>query len=71
MQTRGGEKYYIIFIVDCTRYYYTYLLKSKHVTLKMFRHYKNEVENQLDKKIKVIKSYRGGEYKTLLGEICS
>ena len=37
----------------------------------MFKHYKNEVENQLDKKIKVIRSDRGGEYESLFGELCS
>jgi hypothetical protein len=36
----------------------------------MFKHYKNEVENQLNKKIKVIRSDKGGEYKTLFGELC-
>ena len=28
----------------------------------MFVKYKNEIENQLDKKIKWLRSYRGGEY---------
>jgi len=35
----------------------------------MFIHYKNEVENQLNKKIKVIRSNRGGEYKIIFGEL--
>lgn len=37
----------------------------------MFKHYKIEVENQLDKKIKVVRSDRGGEYSTPLNEFCS
>ena len=42
-------------------YCYIYLLRSKDEALEIFKHYKNEVKNQLDKKIKVIKSYRGGK----------
>jgi hypothetical protein len=38
------------------------LLKSKDEVLKMFKHFKSEVGNQLSKKIKVIRSDRGGEY---------
>ncbi|KAL6334035.1 hypothetical protein AAG906_000090 [Vitis piasezkii] len=64
VQTRGGKKYFITFIDDCTRYCYVYLLKSKDEAIEMFKHYKNEVENQLSKKIKAIRSDRGGEYES-------
>ena len=37
----------------------------------MFQHFKNEVENQLDRKIKVIRSDRGGEYEVPFGDFCS
>ena len=37
----------------------------------MFKHYKNEVENQLSRKIKVIRSDRGGEYEAPFREFCS
>ena len=37
----------------------------------MFKHFKNEVENQLDRKIKMIRSDRGGEYKASFGDFCS
>lgn len=49
VQTRGGNKYFITFIDDCTRYCYVYLLKSKDKAIEVFRHYKLEVENQLSK----------------------
>ncbi|XXG41748.1 hypothetical protein AAC387_Pa01g2150 [Persea americana] len=71
VQTKGVKKYFLIFIDDCTRYCYVYLLRNKDEALEMFEHYKNEVENQLDKKIKVIRSDRGGEYKSPFGEFCS
>ena len=47
------------------------MLRSKDEALEMFKHYKNEVENQLNKKINVIKSDRGGKYEALFGELCS
>jgi hypothetical protein len=43
MQTRGEKIYYIPLIDNCTRYCYTYLLKSKDKALKMFKCYKNKV----------------------------
>ena len=56
VQTRGGKKYFVTFIDDRTRYCYVYLLKSKDEALEKFMHYKNEVENQLGRKIKAIRS---------------
>ena len=49
-------------IDDSTRYYRVYLLKSKDEALNFFKIYKAEVENQLDRKIKRLRSDRGGEY---------
>ena len=37
----------------------------------MFKHYKSEVENQLSKMIKVLRSDRGGEYVAPLAEFCA
>ena len=37
----------------------------------MFQHFKNEVGNQLDRKIKVIRSDRGGEYEVPFSDFCS
>ena len=39
-----------------------YLLKTKDEALHYFKVYKAEVENQLEKKIKHLRSDRGGEY---------
>jgi hypothetical protein len=65
------KKYYITFTYNYIRYCYTYFLRSKDKALWLFKHYKNEVENQLNKKIKVIRSDRGGEYKALFDKLCS
>ncbi|KAL4035835.1 hypothetical protein IC575_004542 [Cucumis melo] len=40
VQTRGGKKYFITFIDDCTRYCYVYLLKSKDEAVEVFKLYK-------------------------------
>ena len=45
VQTRGGNKYFITFFDDRTKYYYVYLLKSKDEAIEKFVLYKNEVEN--------------------------
>ena len=60
--TKGGKRYFITFIDDCTRFCYMYLLKSNDEALHYFKIYKAEVENQLEKKIKRLWSDRGGEY---------
>ena len=70
VQSRGGKKYFIIFIDDSTRYCYVYLLKSKDEALDMFKCYKNEIENQLGKKTKAIRSNRGGEYDAPFNDFC-
>ncbi|KAH9670173.1 hypothetical protein KPL70_016878 [Citrus sinensis] len=55
---------------DCTKYCYVYLLKSKDEALEKFILYKNEVENQLNRKIKELRSDRGGEYAVLFMSLC-
>jgi hypothetical protein len=60
--TKGGKRHFITFIDDSTRFCYVYLLKSKDETLHYFKTYKAEVENQLKRKIKWLRSNRGGEY---------
>ena len=70
MQTRGGKKYFITFIDDCIRYCYIYLLRSKKKVLEDFELFKTKVENQLRKRIKEIRSKRGGEYDALVNKFC-
>ena len=60
--TKGARRYFMTFIDDCTRFRYMYLLKTKDEALHYFKVYKAEVEKQLDKKIKRLRSDRGGEY---------
>ena len=45
VQTRGGNKYFITFVDDSTKYCYVYILKSKGEAIEKFVLYKNEVES--------------------------
>ena len=58
--TRGGNIYFITFIDDFSRYTYVYFLKYKDEAFNAFKNYKAEVEKQLGKKIKILRSDRGG-----------
>ncbi|GJY48086.1 zinc finger, CCHC-type containing protein [Tanacetum coccineum] len=60
--TKGGNRYFITFIDDCSRYTYVYLLKSKDQAFETFKIYKAEVENQRGKKIQIHRSDKGCEY---------
>nr|CAN69408.1 hypothetical protein VITISV_014748 [Vitis vinifera] len=57
-----GEKYFITFIDDLSRYGYVYLMHEKSQAIDIFEMFIIEVERQLDKKIKIMRSDRGGEY---------
>ncbi|KAJ9547407.1 hypothetical protein OSB04_019950 [Centaurea solstitialis] len=59
---RGGYRYFITFTDDFSRYGYVYLMRHKSETFEKFKEYQNEVQNLLDKKIKFLRSDRGGEY---------
>ena len=57
-----GEQYYILFIDDFSRMCWIGLLKHKDEAFKKFQIFKALVENELDLKIKCLRSDRGGEY---------
>ncbi|CAA7022588.1 unnamed protein product [Microthlaspi erraticum] len=58
----SGEKYFITFIDDYSRYGYTYLLHEKSQSVNVLKVFIDEVERQLERKIKVVRSDRGGEF---------
>ena len=53
---------FITFIDDLSRYGYVYLMHEKSQAIDIFEMFITEVERQLDKKIKIVRSDRGGEY---------
>ena len=59
--TRGGKEFCITFMDDYSRYTRVYLLRNKDEEMYAFIKYNNELENQLSKKIKRLRSDRGGE----------
>ena len=62
--TRGGKRFYVIFVDDHSRFIKIYLLRTKDEVLEMFIKYKSEVENQKNKMIKRLRTDRGGEYES-------
>ena len=48
-----------------------YFLKNEDEAREKFVLYKNEVENQLNRKIKVLRSYRCGEYESPFVDVCA
>ena len=57
-----GNRYFITFIDNFSRYGYLYLIKEKSDSLDKFKIFKTEVEKQLGKTIRIVRSDRGGEY---------
>ncbi|KAK1606139.1 hypothetical protein QYE76_029812 [Lolium multiflorum] len=60
--SRGGYRYVLTFTDDLSRYGYIYFMKHKSETFEKFKEFQSEVENQRNKKIKFLRSDRGGEY---------
>ena len=60
--TRGKNRLYVNFINDNKRYGYIYLIKYKSETFERFKEFKQEVENQLGRKIKKLRYDRDGKY---------
>ena len=54
--------YFITFTDDFNRYGFVYLMRHKSESFEKFKEFQNEVQNQLGKNIKALRSDRGGEY---------
>ena len=52
----------ITFIDDFSKSTYIYFLRTKDEAFDIFKHFKAEVENKKEKKIKMLHSDRGGKY---------
>ena len=59
---RGGFIYSITFIDDYSQYGHLYLVRYKFEAFEKFKEFINEVKKQLERSIKTLRSYRGGEY---------
>ncbi|KAK1662800.1 hypothetical protein QYE76_050959 [Lolium multiflorum] len=61
-QTFSGKKYFLLVVDDCTRYMWIVLIKSKDEALLALKKIKNSTENELNLKVKAIRTDRGGEF---------
>jgi hypothetical protein len=57
-----GSRYYVSFIGDFSRMTWIYFLKKNSKVFERFLEFKGLVENQTDRKIKVLKTDNGGEF---------
>ena len=58
----GGYEHFITFTNDHSRYGYIYLMHHKFDSFEKFKEYRAEVEKQLGKPFKAIRSDQGGKY---------
>jgi hypothetical protein len=68
--TRGGYRYFLTFTDDLSRYGYVYLMKHKSGMFEKFKEFQNEVKNHRNRKIKFMRSDRGGLVPSML-VLCS
>ena len=62
VRARHGAYYFITFTDDYTRFGIVYLISHKAEAISCFQSYMSLVENQLDRKIKALRTDRGREY---------
>nr|GEW91686.1 retrotransposon protein, putative, Ty1-copia subclass [Tanacetum cinerariifolium] len=62
IMSRQGASYFVTFTDDFSHYGYVYSLKHKHEVFETFKVFQKEVENQLGKTIKSLRSDHEGEY---------
>ncbi|MBY3556030.1 DDE-type integrase/transposase/recombinase, partial [Modestobacter lapidis] len=61
-ESLGGSRYFVSFIDDYSRHAWIYFLKRKSEVINKFREFKALVENQFDRRIKVLRTDNGKEY---------
>jgi transposase InsO family protein len=67
----GGKKYVLTFIDDFSRKIFVYFLAKKNECFEKFVEFKTLIENQTERKIKVIRSDNGTEYTTkMFADFC-
>lgn len=62
IQSLGGSRYFLTFLDEYSKKISVYFLHNKSEVLSKFKEFKQEVENQLDAHIKVLRTDNGLEY---------
>ena len=62
LQVRGSYKYFIFFTNDLSQYGYVFLMRHKSEAFEKFKEFRNEIEKQTEKLLKVLRSDRGEKY---------
>jgi transposase InsO family protein len=60
--TQAENKYVLLFVDDHDRFMWPFMLKTKGEAFDQFKKFKVSVENQYGRKIKVLRTDRGGEF---------
>ncbi|KAF8783882.1 hypothetical protein HU200_000329 [Digitaria exilis] len=70
--TNGGRRYFLFLIDDNSRYMWLTLLSSKDEAATAIKHFKARVETETGKKLKVLRTDRGGEFTSMeFGPYCA
>lgn len=59
----GGALYFLLFIDDCTNFSWVNFLSKKSNTFEYFKLFRNMIEKQIGKHIKILNFDQGGEYR--------
>ena len=62
VKSLSGNEYFVTFIDDKSRYIWVYFLKYKSQVFQTFLDWKALAENEYEKRLKTLRSDRGGEY---------
>ena len=57
-----GNRWFVLFIDNCTRMTWLYVLKTKGEVSHVFKSFFNMVQNQFNRNIKILRSDNGGEF---------
>lgn len=60
--TSGGNKYFLLLVDDFSQSMWVYMIKNKNDALDAFKKFRLLVEDGLEKKIRILRTDRGGEF---------
>ena len=63
-QTCAGNKYFLLLVDDFSRMMWVYVIKAKNEAFATFKSFKALVENQTEHKLKILRTDRGGEFRS-------